>query len=84
MVIVKCPICELPMQRLRPSRRGEEPRQRGLPAGWDCPLHHAETVEPDDFENARVALLTKDITKALDEMRAERQAGTDFDGPPGP
>lgn len=68
-MVITCPICELPLRRVRPALDDEHEHQRNLPPGWDCPLRHAETVPPADYERARVERLIDEITDTLDKLR---------------
>lgn len=67
---ITCPICDLPLRRVRPSLSGEPQHQDHLPPGWDCPLGHVETVAPADYEYARVQRLIDEITQMLTDLRA--------------
>lgn len=69
MMLVRCPVCDLPLQPVRRLSVGEPQQQFNLPPGWDCPLGHAESVPPPEYEHARISRLIDDITATLDKLR---------------
>lgn len=76
---IRCPICGLPVARVRPAFPGETPQHPGLPVGFDCPNLHALVTADPEYREANLQRKIDEIHSLLDELTFEGCTHTDWE-----